>query len=76
MLSATVFDDYNRLLGRLSDQSVRKHFDAYTDVAWDDPQFAIDPQDPRWELPAWDELAARAGIARSQRRCVTASVSI
>jgi len=47
---------YEQLLERLSVQSVRKHFDAYEDVAWDDPEFAIDPNDPRWELPEWDEL--------------------
>ena len=38
------------LVRRLSHQSVVKHFDAYADVAWDSPEFAIDPTDPRWEL--------------------------
>lgn len=56
MVNATVLDDYTRLLGRLSDQSVRKHFDAYVDVPWDDPECAIDPNDPHWELSAQDEL--------------------
>lgn len=39
------FDD---LVRRLSRQSVDKHFDAYADIPWDDPAFAIDPHDPRW----------------------------
>ena len=43
----TRFPDLAR---RLSHQSVVKHFDAYADVAWDSPEFAIDPADPRWEL--------------------------
>jgi hypothetical protein len=47
-------DAYTGLLGRLNDQSVRKHFDAYVDVPWD--QHPIDPLDPRWELDATDPL--------------------
>ena len=47
------------LLGRLNDLSVTKHFDAYADVPWDDPEFALDPTDPRWELdPDTDPLGA------------------
>ena len=34
------------LVRRLSHQSVVKHFDAYADVAWDSPEFAIDPDGP------------------------------
>jgi hypothetical protein len=45
-------DRYTDLLGRLSHQSVVKHFDAYTDVDWDHPDNAIDPADPRWDLGA------------------------
>jgi P-aminobenzoate N-oxygenase AurF len=47
--SSQVFD---AMVERLNRQSVEKHFDAYTDVDWDSPEFAIDPADPRWEL--WD----------------------
>jgi P-aminobenzoate N-oxygenase AurF len=43
-------DRFTDLVERLSHQSVVKHFDAYADVAWDDPSYAIDPTDPRWEL--------------------------
>ncbi len=46
------------LVERLSRQSIDKHFDAYVDVAWDDPALAIDASDPRWELPADSPLGA------------------
>ncbi len=50
-------DAYQDLVRRLSRQSVDKHFDAYADVPWDDPEMAIDPADPRWELFGEDALA-------------------
>jgi hypothetical protein len=50
-------DRFTALLGRLSRQSVVKHFDAYADVDWDDPDNAIDPRDPRWELDSGSGLA-------------------
>ena len=56
MDSAAPAADYSGLIDQLSVQSVKKHFDAYEDVPWDDPQYAIDADDSRWELPAWDEL--------------------
>ena len=52
-------DRWNKLLDRLNDLSITKHFDAYVDVPWDDPAFALDPTDPRWELdPEMDPLGA------------------
>jgi hypothetical protein len=53
-------DAFRSLLERLSRQSVAKHYDAYTDVPWDDPGFAIDPADPRFELDGEDPLGATA----------------
>ncbi|MBV9412506.1 MAG: diiron oxygenase, partial [Acidimicrobiia bacterium] len=47
-------DAYQNLIARLSHQSVVKHFDAYADVPWDDPEYRIDPEDPRWEMDADD----------------------
>jgi hypothetical protein len=52
--------NWDELLARLSRQSVVKHFDAYADVAWDDPELAIDRADPRWALDADDPLGATA----------------
>ena len=59
-------DTFNAMLERLSRQSVTpgKHFDAYVDIDWDGPEFAIDPDDPRWE-PTNDPLA-RTEWFRSQ----------
>src|SRR5262249_48835372 len=47
---------YLELLDRLARQSVTKHFDAYADVPWDEPEFHLDPEDPRLELLAYDPL--------------------
>ncbi len=67
---------YLALVDRLSRASVKKHFDAYEDVAWEDPEYAILPHDPRWikdgtdpigatdyyrALPFWEQ--ARIGLA-------------
>jgi hypothetical protein len=46
------------LLDRLNHQSLTRHFNAYTDVDWDSPQMALDPEDPRFELPGDDPLGA------------------
>jgi hypothetical protein len=43
---------YVALVQRLSKQSVEKHFDPYVDIAWDDPEMAIDITDPRWAKSA------------------------
>jgi hypothetical protein len=51
-------DRFGDLVARLSQQSVVKHFDAYADVAWDEPGYAIDPTDPRWELTPDSPLGA------------------
>ena len=42
-------DGYAAVLARLSRASVTKHADAYADIAWDSPEYAIDPGDPRWQ---------------------------
>ena len=51
-------DAYSDLIRRLSHQSVVKHFDAYADIDWDNPEFRIDPDDSRWELEPDDVLGA------------------
>lgn len=52
-------EDYHEVLANLSDGSVRRHFDPYLDIAWDAPEMAIDPGDPRWILsPEDDTLGA------------------
>lgn len=54
----TAMQTYDEVLQSLSVASVHRHFDAFTDVAWDDPANALDPKDPRWVLPAVDPLGA------------------
>lgn len=53
-------DAFGSLVDRLNRQSVARHFEAYTDVAWDDEAFRISPEDPRWELSPSDPLGATA----------------
>jgi hypothetical protein len=63
------------LLARISRQSVTKHFQAYVDVPWDDPDFAIDPTDPRFALPESDPLGATAWY-RAQPEAVRARLGL
>ena len=47
---------YVDMLTTLSDGSVRRNFNPYTDIYWDAPEFAVRPDDERWILPASDPL--------------------
>ncbi|NBE92976.1 diiron oxygenase [Nonomuraea sp. KC401] len=47
---------YETVIERLSKASVDKHWEPYRDIPWDDPEFLVDPADPRWELPGVDKL--------------------
>lgn len=73
---------YQETLHRLSEASVHQHFDAFTDIAWDDPAYAVDPRDERWILPQADVLGrhpwyrslpreeqARVGLYRQANIC-------
>ena len=53
-----VFDDtdYVNTLQTLSEGSVRRNFNPYTDIDWDSPEFAVTPNDERWILPATDPI--------------------
>ena len=50
-------EGFRSLTARLNRASVEKHFDAYADVDWDGPDFALWGDDPRNELPSFDPLA-------------------
>lgn len=50
--------EYQKLLQRLCAASVVRRYEAYRDIAWDDPEMLVDPDDPRWELPEDHPLAA------------------
>ncbi|MCW2757428.1 MAG: rane protein [Nocardioidaceae bacterium] len=47
---------YDDRLRTLSEASVHQHFDAFVDIDWDNPDFAIRLDDPRWVLPEADVL--------------------
>ena len=47
---------YVGLLTTLSEGSVRRSFNPYTDIDWDAPEFAVIPSDERWILPQSDPL--------------------
>jgi len=53
-----VSDDtgYVNTLTTLSDASVRRNFDPYTDIRWDARELAVTENDPRWVLNASDPL--------------------
>src|SRR5689334_12899063 len=45
-------EQYADILEGLSQASVDRHFDAFIDVPWSDPDFEVHHDDPRWVLPA------------------------
>ncbi len=47
---------FDQTVRRLAEASVKKHFDAYEDVAWDAPENRIVQDDPRWEKSEEDPL--------------------
>ena len=52
--------DYFGTLMTLSEASVHQHFDAFADIDWDDPDFAVDLNDERWILGDDDPLGRHA----------------
>jgi hypothetical protein len=60
--SMDVSDDasYVATLAMLSEGSVRRHFNPYTDIDWEAPEFAVSQSDPRWVLSAVDPLGRHA----------------
>jgi hypothetical protein len=49
---------YRGVIDRLNKASVDKHWEAYADIPWDHPDFAVDINDPRWVLPSFDGLGS------------------
>ena len=66
---------FHQLVERLSRQSVAKHYDAFADIPWDDPDFAIDPDDRRFELGT-DDALGRTDWYRSQPAAVRARIGL
>jgi hypothetical protein len=57
-----VLDDtaYVDTLTTLSEGSVRRNFNPYTDIDWDSPEFAVIPNDERWILPSTEPIGRHA----------------
>jgi hypothetical protein len=51
---------YYERLQTLSEASVHQHFDAFLDIDWDHPDYAIRDDDERWILGEEDPLGAHA----------------
>lgn len=58
--------EYVEMLATLSEGSVRRNFNPYTDIDWESPEFAVTDNDPRWILPATDPLGRHPGTRRSR----------
>ncbi|MEZ0577178.1 diiron oxygenase [Nocardioides sp. MH1] len=66
----TVEQTYEEKLQTLSEGSVRLSFNAFKDVPWDDPAYAVVPDDERWILPSVDPLGGHEwyqGLSRERQ---------
>lgn len=63
----TATQSYAETLQTLSEASVHQHFEAFVDIDWDNPDFAISHDDERWILPEADILGGTEWY-RSQPR--------
>ena len=52
----TAVQTYEEKLQTLSEASVRVAFNAFKDIPWDDPAYAVVTDDDRWILPSVDPL--------------------
>jgi hypothetical protein len=66
---------YEGVIDRLNKASVDKHWEAYADIPWDDPDLQVDPADPRWVLPPTDRLGSTEWY-RSQPVDVQAQIGL
>lgn len=57
-MAASPAQRYADIVSTLSEGSAHRSFDAFRDIPWDEPDFVVDPADPRWSLPAVDALGA------------------
>ncbi|MFI1917422.1 diiron oxygenase [Nocardia sp. NPDC020380] len=64
--AVAVAREYAEKLLLLSQGSVDKHFDPFTDIDWDNPDFAVDQHDKRWILPVSGDMFARHPWYQSQ----------
>jgi para-aminobenzoate N-oxygenase AurF len=48
--------EYVATLATLSEASVRRHFNPFTDIDWDAPEFSVSKDDSRWVLSSSDAV--------------------
>jgi hypothetical protein len=59
LLAAEPSDSFLRLVERLSDASVHRHWAAYEDIDWESPENEVHAEDPRWDVQAhWDPMTS------------------
>ena len=56
----TTKQEFHATLRTLSEASVEQNFDAFKDIDWDNPDYEVDPHDPRWKLPREHVLGSHA----------------
>lgn len=66
---------YLAVIDRLNKASVEKHWEAYADIPWDDPEYQVDKNDPRWKLPPFDKLGQTEWY-RSQPEEIQAQIGL
>lgn len=66
--SATGTPSYQENLQTLSEASVHQHFDAFLDIDWDNPDYAIRADDERWILPRTDALGRHPWYQQQSRQ--------
>lgn len=66
---------YAARITQLSKKSVEKHFDAYDDIAWDDPRYQIYLDDPCFEKPG-DDVLGKTDWYRSQPAAIRARIGL
>jgi hypothetical protein len=64
--------DYVAMLTTLSEGSVRRSFNPYTDIDWKSPEFSVTDNDPRWILPQSDPIGRHPWYKAQPRERQTA----
>ena len=66
---------FESMVARLSKLSVDKHFEAYVDIDWDDPELAVDPTDHAGRSGTSTPWVAPTGTGRYPARTRPTSAS-
>ncbi|MFD0855879.1 diiron oxygenase, partial [Actinomadura adrarensis] len=67
---------YFGVIDRLNKASVEKHWEAYADIPWDDPDYRLEPDDPRFILDKEADPLGRTEWYRSQPPEIQARIGL